>query len=67
MGIGERWFIVQTDAVAAVLVDVQVKGDASLAQGAGEKQSVLDFDALIFPGVPDETGWSLRGYMQFVR
>src|SRR5688572_24469754 len=67
VGVFERGFVGEADAVVAVLVDVEVEGDAGALESGGEFEAVLDFDRFVFPSVPDEAGRSVGGDLSFVR
>src|ERR1700749_708699 len=44
----------ESHAVAAFLVDVEVEGDAGVAEGFGEHEGVFHFDGVVFVGVEEE-------------
>src|SRR2546422_11394987 len=48
MGLGEGRLVVQADAMAALLVDVEIERDAVSLQRGRELEAVLDFDRGIF-------------------
>ena len=50
VGVLERWFISQTDAVAPFLIHVQIKWDIGFAQAQREIERILHFYRGVFLG-----------------
>ena len=50
----------------AVLVDMEIERDTGFAQGHGEIQAVLDLNAGVLVGMPDETRRGFGGYLLFI-
>lgn len=67
MWIGKGRFIVEADAVAALLIYVKIEGDTRLLKRAREHQGVFDSHRFVFPRVPHETRRSGFLHLQFVR
>ena len=53
--VGERRFVVDADAVAALLIYMEIERDAGLLKRTGEHESIFDFDGFVLPCVPNET------------
>jgi hypothetical protein len=51
--------------MTALLVDVQIEGNAMAPQCSRELERVLDLDGRILPSMPEETGWCHGGDLLF--
>src|SRR5262245_56011557 len=67
MRIGKGRFVRQPEAVAALLVNMEIEWNARLLQRRGEFERVLHLDRLVLPRVPDEAGRSLLRHLELVR
>ena len=56
----------QAQAVPPFLINVQVEGHFGFAQGFGKLQGVFNRNGFVFPGVPQEAGRRLSGYLEFI-
>ncbi len=64
--LGPGMAVAEADAMAAFLVNVQIKRNARLTQRQGKIQAVFHFYDRIFVSVPDKTGRSLGRDLFFV-
>ena len=63
----ERWFVLETHAMAALFVNVQVKRHMVSPQSFRKHHRVFHRDNVVFIRRPEKTGWSLGSHLQFIR
>ncbi len=56
----------QTNAMPAILIDMQIKGHSCFSEPVSKLETILHRNSLILPGMPDKTGWSVRADLQFI-